>query len=118
MTKTLWKFITERLSDILTGLVFWLPIGVIVLIGGYVYTALEDSGSTFLSLFLIDDVIHTGYGIALWIVVFLLSGLIMKHTRLGDFLSGVPVIGILFRKRGSKVISVAKLMDLTPCLFL
>ena len=116
--KLLWTFVAERLGDMLTGLIFWLPIGIIFFVGGYVYTALEGSGRNFLSLFFLDNLIHTGYGIALWIVVFLLSGFILKHTKVGDLLSGVPIIGVLFRTRGSKVISIAKLMALTPCLFL
>ena len=111
-------FIVERLGDILTGLVFWLPIGVIVLVGGYVYSSLESSGGTFLSFFLGEDLIYPGFGILLWVVVFLLTGLLLKKTTVGDLLSGVPVIGILFRKKGGKVISVGKLMGLTPCLFL
>ncbi len=111
-------FIRERLGDILSGLVFWLPIAIIVLIGNYFFTSLEDFGQKFLSFFLSDEFFYPGLGIALGIVVFLLTGLLMKNTRIGDFLSGIPVIGLLFRKKGGRIISVGRLQGLTPCLFL
>jgi uncharacterized membrane protein len=111
-------FIRERLADILSGLIFWLPIGVLVLIGSYFFSNLEDFGQKLLSFFMPDDVVYSGLGIALWIIIFLLTGLLLKTTRVADFLSGIPIIGILFRKKGGRLISVGKLMSLTPCLFL
>ena len=111
-------FMRERLADIFSGLVFWLPVGVLALIGSYLYSNLEDFGQRFLSFFLPEDVMYPGLGIALWIIVFLLTGLLLKTTRVGDFLSGIPILGIFFRKKGGRLISVGKLMSLTPCLFL
>ena len=111
-------FIRERLGDILSGLVFWLPVAIIILIGGYFFTSLEDFGQKFLSFFLSDEFFYPGLGIALGVIVFLLTGLLMKNTRVGDFLAGVPVFGLLFRKRGGRIISVGNLQGLTPCLFL
>ena len=111
-------FIRERLGDILSGLVFWLPIAVIVLIGSYFFTSLEDFGQKFLSFFTTDEFFYPGLGIALGIIVFLLTGLLLKNTRIGDFLSGIPIFGLLFRKKGGRIISVGKLLGLTPCLFL
>jgi len=116
--KILLSFIKERLGDMFTGLVFWLPIGVIVLIGSYIFSSLENFGQKFLGFFIADEFIHPGFGILLWLLIFLFSGLLLKNTTIGDFLSGVPVIGILFRKKGGRIISVGKLMGLTPCLFL
>ena len=118
ITKTFLEFIKERLGDILSGLVFWLPIGIIILIGNYIYSNLENLGQEFLAFFLADKFIHPGFGILLWILVFLFSGLLLKNTPIGDLLSGVPIFGILFRKKGGKIISVGKLVGLTPCLFL
>jgi len=43
---------------------------------------------------------------------------ILKNTAIGDFLSRVPVLGIFFRRKGGRVITFSKLLDLTPCLFL
>jgi hypothetical protein len=116
--KTSIGFIRERIADVLSGLVFWLPIGIIVLIGSYFFSNLEDFGQKFLSFFLSDEAVYPGLGIALWILVFLLTGLLLKTTRIGDFLSGIPILGMLFRKKGGRIISVGKLLGLTPCLFL
>ncbi len=111
-------FIRERLADIFSGLVFWLPVGILVLIGSYFFSNLEDFGQKFLSFFMSDEVVYPGLGIVLWIIVFLLTGLLLKTTRVADFLSGIPIFGLLFRKKGGRIISVGKLMALTPCLFL
>ena len=111
-------FIKDRLADLFAGLVFWLPIGIIILIGSYIYNSLEDLGESFLVFFLPEKLVHPGFGIILWIIVFLLTGLILKNTAIGDFLSRVPVIGIFFRRKGGRVITFNKLLGLTPCLFL
>ena len=97
--KTFLVFIRERLGDILSGLVFWLPIAIIVLIGSYFFTSLEDFGQKFLSFFLSDDFFYPGLGIALGILVFLITGLLLKNTRVGDFLSGIPIFGLLSPKK-------------------
>jgi len=112
------NFIKGRFGDLLAGFVFWLPIGVIVLIVSYIYGNLEDLGATFLQLFLPEDFIRPGYGIILWIVALLLTGLILKNTAIGDFLSRVPIIGLFFRRKGGTVITFGRLLNLTPCLFL
>ena len=111
-------FIRERLGDILSGLVFWLPIAIIVLIGSYFFTSLEDFGQKFLSFFTTDEFFYPGLGIVLWILVFIITGLLLRNTRVGDFLSGIPIFGMLFRKKGGRIISVGRLLGLTPCLFL
>lgn len=116
--KPVWGFLGERLGDALSGVVFWLPVGVIVLIASYFFNNLEDFGQKFLSFFLADDIFYPGLGIALWIIIFLVTGLLLKHTRVGDLLSVVPIIGLLFRKKGGRIMSVARLQGLTPCLFL
>jgi len=111
-------FIRERLGDVLSGIVFWLPIGIIVLIASYFFSSLEDFGQQFLSFFTTDEFMYTGLGIALWILVFIITGLLLRNTRVGDFLSGIPIFGLLFRKKGGRIISVGRLLGLTPCLFL
>jgi uncharacterized membrane protein len=111
-------FLKERLADIFSGLIFWLPVGVLVLIGSYFFSNLEDFGQKLLSFFMPEGVVYHGLGIALWIIIFLLTGILLKTTRVGDFLSGIPLLGLLFRKKGGRIMSVGKLMSLTPCLFL
>jgi len=105
-------------GDLFYGFVFWLPIGLIVLLVGYIYGGLEDSGVKFLDLFLPETWIFPGFGLILWILVLILTGALLKNTSIGDSLSRVPVLGVLFRTKGGSVISFKKLAGLTPCLFL
>jgi hypothetical protein len=118
ITKSVLGFISERFGDILSGVVFWLPIGVIVLVGSYFFSSLEDFGEKFLSFFLSEEFLYPGLGIVLWVVVFLLTGLLLRNTKVGDYLSVVPIIGLLFRKKGGRIVSIGSLKELTPCLFL
>ena len=111
-------FIKDRLGDALSGFVFWLPIGIIILVGSYIYSNLEDLGKSFLIFLLPEKLISPGFGIILWIIVFLLTGIILKNTPAGNILSRLPVLGIFFRKKGGTVITFKRLLNLTPCLFL
>jgi len=112
------KFITGRLGDVLSGFVFWLPIGIIILVGGYIYNNLEVLGESLLVFFVPEKFVHPGFGILLWTIVFLLTGVILKNTAIGEFLSRIPVLGLFFRKKGGTVITLKRLLNLTPCLFL
>jgi len=112
------NFIKDRTADVLSGLVFWLPIGIIILVGSYIYDNLEDLGEGFLVFFLPEKFVYPGFGILLWIIVFLLTGAILRNTAIGDYLSRVPVLGIFFRRKGGAVITAMRLLNLTPCLFL
>jgi len=114
----IFTFIKDRLGDTLSGLVFWLPIGIIILVGSYIYSNLEDLGRSFLLFLLPEKLINPGFGIILWIIVFLLTGIILKNTPAGNILSRLPVLGIFFRKKGGAVITFKRLLNLTPCLFL
>lgn len=114
----IFTFIKDRMGDILSGFVFWLPIGIIILVGSYFYSNLEDLGRSFLLFLLPEKLINPGFGIILWIIVFLLTGIILKNTPAGNILSRFPVLGIFFRKKGGAVITFKRLLNLTPCLFL
>jgi len=95
-------FIKERLGDILSGFVFWLPISIIVLVSSFLFTNLEDFGRNLLVLFIPEEFIHPGFGAILGIIVFMLTGIILKNTAIVDWLSGVPFFGIFFWKKGGK----------------
>ena len=111
-------FIKERLGDILSGFVFWLPISIVILVGSFLFTNLEDFGRNLLVLFIPEGSIHSGFGTILGIIVFMLTGIILKNTGIADWLSSVPFLGIFFRKKGSKITTLKRLLNLTPCLFL
>jgi len=116
--KSIIDFIKERLGDILSGFVFWLPISIIGLVSSILFTNLEDFGRSLLGVFIAEEFIHPGFGAIIGILVFMLTGIILKHTPIADLLSSVPIFGIFFRKKGGKIITPQKLLNLTPCLFL
>ena len=111
-------FLQDRLGDLLAGFVFWLPVGIIILVGSYIYGNLENTGKGFLAFLFPEKFFHPGFGVILWVVVFLLTGFILKNTPVGNLLSRVPVLGLFFRKKGGTVITFKRLLNLTPCLFL
>jgi len=112
------KFIKNILGNVLAGLAFWLPIWVIAFVLLFVFGNIEELGKKFLSFVLPEEVIYPGLGIALGLIVFLITGIILKKTTVGDSLSRIPIIGIFFRKMGGKTITFDRLLHLTPCLFL
>ena len=80
-------FIKERLGDILSGFVFWLPISIIILVSSFLFSNLEDFGRSLLVLFIAEEFIHPGFGAILGIIVFMLTGIILKNTAIADWLS-------------------------------
>jgi len=99
----IFTFIKDRLGDTLSGFVFWLPIAIIILVGSYIYSNLEDLGRSFLLFLLPEKLINPGFGIILWIIVFILTGIILKNTPAGNILSRLPILGIFFRKKGGQL---------------
>jgi len=87
-------------------------------VGSFIYDNLEGLGEGFLVFFLPEKFIYPGFGILLWIIVFLLTGAILRNTAIGDYLSRIPILGIFFRRKGGAVITPMRLLNLTPCLFL
>ena len=111
------KVIKRQLGFFLYGIIFWLPIAVVALVVSLIFGPVENYGHSFLSLFVPDHHIYKGLGFVFWLVVFFLTGVLLKKTPVGNFLSGIPIIGLFFRRSGD-VISLDMLINMTPCLFL
>ena len=107
----------NQLRYLVSGFIFWLPIGILVIVIRYVFGSLEESGKGFLGWFMQDRFLYPGLGTLLWIIVFYLSGLALSKTRVGSYLSRVPLLGMLFR-RGGETMTLEKLLTMSPCLFL
>jgi len=90
---------------------------VFIIIIRYIFENLEDIGEDILGIPIPDKYIYYGLGVVFWIVVFFLTGLILKKTALGKFLERMPFLGIFFRQSG-EVMTIDKLLSLAPCLFL
>ena len=81
-------FIKERLGDILSGFIFWLPIFIIILVGTFILTNLEDFGRNLLIIFIPREFIQPGFGAVLGVILLMLTGIILKNTAIADWLSG------------------------------
>ena len=79
------NFLRSQIRYLVAGLILWLPIGIIVIVGRYLFGTLEDVGGDFLGLFVQDRFVYPGLGIMLWIMVFLLTGLVLNKTRFGKY---------------------------------
>ncbi|MDD5093894.1 MAG: hypothetical protein PHV74_05880 [Dehalococcoidia bacterium] len=111
------KSIKNLVGFLLFGFIFWLPVGIVLFAGNWAFGLLEDSGHGFLDMATPWENIRTGLGVVLWVFAFFFTGLILKKTYVGDFMSGVPVVGFFFRRTG-EAMTPDKLRSLTPCLFL
>jgi len=111
------KSVKHQSAFLLWGFIFWLPIGIALVIGVYIFGDLENLGKGFLGLFVPERFVYSGLGIAFWLVLIYLTGAILKRTTIGNFLVGIPFIGTFFRGSGTTA-SIDELMNLSPCLCL
>lgn len=112
------KIVKNLFGYLLSGFVFWLPIWIIALVLSFVFGSIENTGRRFLIFFLPEQAIYPGFGIIIGIIIFYLTGIILKKTAAGDFFSRAPIIGMFFRRKGGETITLDRLLHLTPCLFL
>lgn len=111
------KFVKRQLGFFLYGLVFWIPIGIALVIGVIIFGNFENLGRGFLSFFVPERFVYSGLGIAFWFILFYATGLIAQRTTIGNFLWGIPLFGAIFRKGGATV-TIDNLLNLSPCLCL
>ena len=95
------KFVKRQMGFSLYGVIFWLPIGIALIIGVYIFGDFESLGKGFLSSFLPERFVYPGLGIAFWLVLFFVTGLMLKRTNIGNFFGGIPFIGAFFRSGGT-----------------
>ncbi len=112
------KIIKNLVGDWLAGLVFWLPVLIIIFISRFIFGTIEELGRELLTHFLNKETIYPGLGALLGIIIFYLTGVILKRTPIGNFLSVIPIVGLFFRKNGGATITFERLLHLPPCLFL
>jgi uncharacterized membrane protein len=110
------KFVKSQLTFLLFGLVFWLPVVIIVYILFLVLSNIENFGEIVLEAAFPDAPIYTGFGIALFLVIVYITGIVLKSTRIGNILSKIPFLGLFFGK--GEIITIGRLLHMQPCLFL
>jgi uncharacterized membrane protein len=110
------QFVKNQFTFLLFGLGFWLPVAILIFILSFLFTNFEDFGRKFLLLFVPARYYYTGFGILFGIILLYVSGIVLKSTKIRAFFSKIPIIGLFFGS--GEVITVERLLHLTPCLFL
>jgi uncharacterized membrane protein len=110
------KFAKDQMTFILFGLIFWLPVAIIVYILFILFSNIESAGKSILLAALPDSFVHNGFGIVLFIIVVYFSGILLKLTGIRGLLSKIPVVGLLFG--AGEIMTVDRLIHMRPCLFL
>ena len=106
----------KLLTFIIYGLVFWLPVILVVYIVVFLINNAEKIGNMILGLAVPDKYLYYGLGIAFCVLIILLSGMLLKLTRVGKVLSKIPVIGLFFAQ--GEIMTINRLSHMQPCLFL
>jgi uncharacterized membrane protein len=111
------KFIKNQLGYLFSGLVFLLPVTVIVWILYIAFNALEGWGRDFLELIIPNQFVFNGSGLILIAILLYLIGVLLKRKWFTRLLSKIPFMGALFGGKNGEMMTVEKLKNLTPCLF-
>lgn len=106
----------KQFTFIIYGIVFWLPVILVIYISVLLFSDAENIGRMILGVTVADKYLYSGFGIILCILIVYFSGMLLKLTKLGKVLSKIPVIGIFFGQ--GEIMSVGRLSHMQPCLFL
>jgi uncharacterized membrane protein len=106
----------KQLTFIIYGLVFWLPVVLVIYIVVLLFSNAENVGRMVLGVVVPEKYLFTGLGIILFILIVYISGILLKTTNLGKVLSKIPFIGIFFGQ--GEIMTINKLSHMQPCLFL
>jgi uncharacterized membrane protein len=106
----------KQFTFIIYGLVFWLPVILVVYIAVLLFSNAENIGKMILGVAVPDKYLYSGLGIILCILIVYFSGMLLKLTKLGAVLSKIPVIGLFFGQ--GEIMTIGRLSHMQPCLFL
>jgi uncharacterized membrane protein len=110
------RLLKKLLTFIIYGLVFWLPVILVVYIAVFLINNAEKIGKMILGVAVPDKYLYYGLGIAFCVLIIFLSGMLLKLTRVGKVLSKIPVIGLFFAQ--GEIMTINRLSHMQPCLFL
>jgi uncharacterized membrane protein len=108
-------FLKNQSTILLYGFVFWLPIAVLIVVLVFLLNNVEVLGRDFLLLFIPQEYMHYGYGIAFGLIIVYISGVILRQSRVRAILNKVPLLGLFFGS--GEMMTVDHLTHLTPCIF-
>jgi uncharacterized membrane protein len=110
------EIFSRQSTFIIYGIVFWLPVTLVVYIAILLLGNAEKIGNKMLGTVLPDRYLHFGFGIILCLLIVYLTGMLLKLTRVGKVLSKIPFIGMFFGQ--GEIMTIARLGHMQPCIFL
>jgi uncharacterized membrane protein len=110
------KLFKSQSTFMLYGLVFWLPVALVIYITFLLTSNAEKIGRIILGVAIDDKYLYVGFGIIFCILIVYFSGMLLKLTKLGKVLSKIPVIGLFFGQ--GEIMTIGRLSHMQPCLFL
>jgi uncharacterized membrane protein len=110
------KSLKRIFTFLIYGFVFWLPVVLVIYIAVLLFTNGEKIGRLILGVVVPDRFLYTGLGIILCLLIVLVSGILLKLTRLGKVLSKIPVVGLFFGQ--GEIMTIGRLSNMQACMFL
>ncbi len=113
------NFLRKQVGFLFYGLIVWLPLGIVLFLLNMLLGSVDSAGRNALSFVAGDSFqVYPGFGILLGVLVAYGTGLALRKTSIGKPLSRIPVMGMLFSDAKGGTMSLHRLANLTPCLFL
>jgi uncharacterized membrane protein len=110
------RFLKRQLTFLIYGFVFWLPLVLVIYISILLLGNAEKIGHMILGVAVPDRFLFIGSGVILCLLIVLISGILLKLTKLGKVLSRIPLIGLFFGQ--GEIMTIGRLSHMQPCLFL
>lgn len=113
------EFLKKQLGYLLFGIIVWLPVAIISIIGNWAFRNLDGMGQNVIDIFPFGRSVPAGAGFPTILFLLWLSGILLKKTKVRSVVAKIPVLGSLMGVNGNgKTISIERLLSLQPCLFL
>jgi len=110
------RLIKSQLTFVLYGIVFWIPVILVLYITIFIITNAEEVGRIILGPFVPDKYLFVGLGAVLFLLIVYFSGMALKLTKIGKVLSRIPFVGLFFGQ--GEIMTIGRLSNMQPCLFL
>ncbi|MGI2335825.1 MAG: hypothetical protein ACRKGH_04165 [Dehalogenimonas sp.] len=110
------KLLNSQSTFFLYGIIFWIPLILVIYLTVFVAGNAENVGRMILSLAVPEQYLIFGMGLILFLLIVYLTGLLLKMTQLGKVLGKIPFIGLFFGQ--GEIMTIGRLANMQPCLFL
>jgi uncharacterized membrane protein len=100
----------------LYGVIFWVPLALAIYVVVFLFSNAENIGAGFLGIVVPEKFLFFGVGAAFCLLIVFGTGMVLKLTTLGRFLSKVPVVGLFFGQ--GEIMTIGRLSNMQACLFL